>query len=38
LDVNLTSGQGAKSGASKSTPAAKKQAAPAPKAKKDDGW
>jgi hypothetical protein len=25
-------------GASKSTPAAKKQAAPAPKAKKDDGW
>jgi hypothetical protein len=38
LDVNLASGQGAKVGAGKSTPAAKKQTAPAPKAKKDDGW
>lgn len=38
LDVNLATGQGAKTGTTKSTPAAKKQTAPAPKAKKDDGW
>lgn len=40
LDVNVASGVGAKTGASKVNPTAtKKPAAPAPKAKKsDDGW